>query len=170
MASKNTRTRISTPIEFCYAFLHEVVEGAPGWNILRANHERHTVLYRYHAGALANPVLVTVSLSPVSVGQTHMIITAQSDGLFDPFGFLNNAINNFLQHFEKKKANLARKAEAAICDAVSSGLLCPECGQPIPAGARFCPRDGTAITTECQKCGQANVPGASFCMNCGEKL
>ena len=51
--------------------------------------------------------------------------------------------------------------------------FCAECGQPVPAGAKFCPNCGAqqkAQVTVCPACGQELQPGAKFCMNCGQKL
>ena len=53
---------------------------------------------------------------------------------------------------------------------VREGLLCPTCGQQLPVGTRFCPKDGTLIGIECKKCGNTNAPSAQFCSNCGAKL
>jgi membrane protease subunit (stomatin/prohibitin family) len=53
------------------------------------------------------------------------------------------------------------------------GTPCTNCGQPIPAGSKFCPNCGTQVasaTVPCPKCGTANAPGAKFCTNCGTNL
>ena len=50
----------------------------------------------------------------------------------------------------------------------ASGAVCPSCGQPVIAGAKFCMNCGAKLV--CPKCGQALVPGAKFCMNCGQQL
>jgi ribosomal protein L40E len=170
MASKNTRTRIPVPIKYCYRFLHKAVDGVPGWNIIDTDHKRHSVMYRHRANVMTNPVTVTVSLSPIGDGQTHMIVTAHNDAAFDPFGILDRALKDFMRHFEAKMPHLIEEVEAAIRGGISSGHLCPKCGLELPPGARFCPRDGTAVAIECKKCGQANIPDASFCINCGGKL
>ena len=49
---------------------------------------------------------------------------------------------------------------------------CTQCGQAIPAGARFCPGCGKAVQsgTSCRKCGKALSPGMGFCPDCGTKV
>lgn len=50
---------------------------------------------------------------------------------------------------------------------------CPKCGQPVPAGARFCPHCGQQMAQAqvfCTECGTANPAGAKFCQNCGHQL
>jgi len=53
---------------------------------------------------------------------------------------------------------------------ISQGLMCPKCFEPVPAGTKFCPHDGTPISRECPKCKSGNVPIAQFCANCGSEL
>jgi len=53
------------------------------------------------------------------------------------------------------------------------GNFCPECGNAVPAGAKFCANCGakqTSATAVCPTCGQPAAPGAKFCANCGQKL
>ena len=50
----------------------------------------------------------------------------------------------------------------------ASGAVCPSCGQPVIAGAKFCMNCGAKLV--CPKCGQPLIPGAKFCMNCGQQL
>ena len=54
----------------------------------------------------------------------------------------------------------------------AAASFCPECGNPVAAGAKFCSncgakQQGAAV---CPGCGQPIVPGAKFCANCGQKL
>ena len=46
---------------------------------------------------------------------------------------------------------------------------CPECQNPIPANAKFCPQCGhqQLVFTKCTHCGKNLTPGAKFCSRCG---
>ncbi len=46
---------------------------------------------------------------------------------------------------------------------------CEECGQAIPADARFCPQCGhqQVVFQKCGNCGKNITPGANFCPRCG---
>lgn len=52
----------------------------------------------------------------------------------------------------------------------NAGAKCPVCGEPVPAGAKFCPECGSSIKRACPKCGAALAPGAKFCPECGAKI
>ena len=55
----------------------------------------------------------------------------------------------------------------------AKGSFCPECGNPVAAGAKFCANCGAKqqnAAAVCPGCGQPTTPGAKFCMNCGQKL
>ena len=49
------------------------------------------------------------------------------------------------------------------------GLLCPECRNPLPADARFCPQCGhqQVIFEKCRNCGKNLTPQSKFCPRCG---
>lgn len=48
---------------------------------------------------------------------------------------------------------------------------CPECGEPIKDGDRFCDRCGTQLAAaRVCACGQRNDADARFCSGCGEAL
>ncbi|MDR2460249.1 MAG: SPFH domain-containing protein [Deltaproteobacteria bacterium] len=53
-------------------------------------------------------------------------------------------------------------------------VKCPYCHASIPAGRKFCPDCGKALTDipvdkiTCDKCGYEISPGAKFCPNCGD--
>jgi class 3 adenylate cyclase/tetratricopeptide (TPR) repeat protein len=49
-------------------------------------------------------------------------------------------------------------------------VLCAGCGEPLPAGAKFCIQCGTPTQASCPSCGASVVPGARFCMECGSSL
>ncbi len=49
-------------------------------------------------------------------------------------------------------------------------MLCGECQQENPAGARFCGECGARLAPACAGCGIAFRPGQKFCWGCGEPL
>ncbi len=63
-------------------------------------------------------------------------------------------------------------AAAQPAAAPAAGGFCAECGQPLPAGAKFCPNCGAkqAVKGVCPACGNTVEPTAKFCPNCGQKL
>ena len=68
----------------------------------------------------------------------------------------------FSQFFATKPG--AGQAEAAATTA------CPECQNPVPQTARFCPQCGhqQVVFQQCAKCGKNLTPGAKFCSRCGQ--
>ena len=56
--------------------------------------------------------------------------------------------------------------------ATSEGVRCPECGEPVPNGAKFCMACGAKMEKQevCPACGEPIVKGAKFCLNCGRRL
>jgi ATP-dependent Lon protease/RNA polymerase subunit RPABC4/transcription elongation factor Spt4 len=54
-----------------------------------------------------------------------------------------------------------------------AGAACAGCGNPVPAGAKFCPNCGQPQTAPkaqfCTGCGSKLEPGAKFCPECGQK-
>jgi membrane protease subunit (stomatin/prohibitin family) len=63
--------------------------------------------------------------------------------------------------------------QAAPAAPAAKGSFCPECGNPVAAGAKFCSNCGAKqenAAAVCPGCGQPVAPGAKFCMNCGQKL
>ena len=49
-------------------------------------------------------------------------------------------------------------------------LVCPACGQPVQAEAKFCANCGAKLALACPQCGEPLRPGAKFCEHCGAKL
>ena len=49
-------------------------------------------------------------------------------------------------------------------------MLCAECQQENPAGAKFCGECGARLTPACPGCGTAYRPGQAFCWACGTRL
>jgi membrane protease subunit (stomatin/prohibitin family) len=61
--------------------------------------------------------------------------------------------------------------QAAVAPrAPASGTLCPSCGKPVRAGAKFCDHCGATLQVSCAECGAALRPGAKFCDSCGAKV
>ncbi|MBN1146442.1 MAG: zinc ribbon domain-containing protein [Anaerolineales bacterium] len=48
-----------------------------------------------------------------------------------------------------------------------AALACAQCGQPLSANARFCPKCGAPVQRKCPHCGNELSPTARFCANCG---
>ncbi|MBE7087568.1 MAG: SPFH domain-containing protein [Clostridiales bacterium] len=51
--------------------------------------------------------------------------------------------------------------------------VCPNCQNPVAAGAKFCPNCGTSLEVKvsfCSNCGTKCDPNAMFCSTCGNKL
>ncbi len=57
-----------------------------------------------------------------------------------------------------------------------NGIKCPNCGQGLPEGAKFCLNCGNKIEVQstkeffCIECGTKNPAGSKFCLNCGKKF
>ncbi|MBR0420786.1 MAG: SPFH domain-containing protein [Erysipelotrichaceae bacterium] len=51
-------------------------------------------------------------------------------------------------------------------------IYCPNCGTPLPLGAKFCMNCGQQISvnSKCPNCGSDFPAGAKFCPNCGTKI
>ena len=49
-------------------------------------------------------------------------------------------------------------------------MTCPQCCQPAPSDAEFCPECGAKLIAACPACGVANAPGSRFCKKCGRPL
>ena len=51
-------------------------------------------------------------------------------------------------------------------------VACPECHQPIPADAKFCPHCGhqQVVFNQCVQCGKNLTPSAKFCPRCGHAV
>lgn len=57
---------------------------------------------------------------------------------------------------------------ASVVQNNANSNSCPECGQPVTSGAKFCSNCGAKLV--CPECGQPRTPGAKFCSNCGNKF
>lgn len=71
---------------------------------------------------------------------------------------------------EKDSVAVERSEEPAPeSTEVASGPSCPSCEQPNPAGAQFCMRCGSKMTTpaNCPQCGIELQEEARFCTACG---
>lgn len=48
-------------------------------------------------------------------------------------------------------------------------IICPKCGQQVPK-AKFCLECGQLLVNKCPECGEDLPDGAKFCLNCGHKM
>jgi membrane protease subunit (stomatin/prohibitin family) len=57
-------------------------------------------------------------------------------------------------------------------NAAQQTIDCPECQQPIPADAKFCPQCGhqQLVFNQCVQCGKNLTPSAKFCPRCGHAV
>ena len=78
----------------------------------------------------------------------------------------------FAQAFAQPQQAAPAPAPAPAASPAAKGSFCPECGNPVAAGAKFCSNCGAkqATAAVCPGCGQPVTPGAKFCGNCGQKL
>jgi membrane protease subunit (stomatin/prohibitin family) len=55
-------------------------------------------------------------------------------------------------------------------------VICPKCGEKVPATSKFCPNCGTNLTPptqgaiNCPKCGKSIPANSKFCPECGTKI
>jgi len=65
-----------------------------------------------------------------------------------------------------------QQPQQAAPAAPAAKAFCPECGNPVTPGAKFCSNCGAKQQSAavCPGCGQPIAPGAKFCANCGQKL
>lgn len=76
----------------------------------------------------------------------------------------------------KEVGNMAAGAlnQPQPAQSAPNGVTCSNCGQAVPAGAKFCPNCGNKIViptkTFCTECGSELAPGTKFCPNCGHKV
>jgi len=78
----------------------------------------------------------------------------------------------FAGMFNQQNQQPQQAAPAAPAAPAAAGSFCPECGNPVAAGAKFCSNCGAKQQSAavCPGCGQPTMPGAKFCANCGQKL
>ncbi len=59
---------------------------------------------------------------------------------------------------------------------VAALVICPKCGEKVPATSKFCPNCGTNLTPPsqqamtCPKCGKSIPANSKFCPECGQKI
>ena len=72
--------------------------------------------------------------------------------------------------------NAANNAEAQqpadISNTLSEGTVCPECGNTVQKGSKFCNFCGCKLPTAlfCSNCGKQLEPNSKFCNECGTKI
>ncbi|MBN1103761.1 MAG: SPFH domain-containing protein [Deltaproteobacteria bacterium] len=76
-------------------------------------------------------------------------------------GFMMPAM--FAQYFAAGKPGAAQAQES---------FPCPDCQNPVPTNARFCPHCGhqQVVFQQCAKCGKNLPPSAKFCSRCGQAV
>lgn len=87
-----------------------------------------------------------------------------------------NPVGQRLAREREEQAAAQRAAEAAA----AAGQICPKCGKPRTAGARFCTGCGMAFPASeptaapaqrpCPKCGAMVPVESGFCMHCGASM
>ncbi|MEW6666382.1 MAG: SPFH domain-containing protein [Thermodesulfobacteriota bacterium] len=57
-------------------------------------------------------------------------------------------------------------------DPAPEEALCPDCRNPVPANAQFCPQCGhqQVVIQQCSKCGKNLTANARFCSRCGQPV
>ncbi len=92
-------------------------------------------------------------------------------GLGAGFGaMMPGMIAGAMQQAQQGGGGAAPAGAAAGAAAAAAGGFCSECGQGVPAAAKFCPSCGHAQTgSGCSGCGQPVPDGAKFCPHCGTK-
>jgi len=80
--------------------------------------------------------------------------------------------------------NIGSHEACLLCQAMLLPLVdpsaegsCPQCGEAVPLGGKFCEHCGASLASEpskdalfCAQCGKEAVPGQGFCPNCGAAL
>src|SRR6185436_671403 len=77
-----------------------------------------------------------------------------------------------------RSLDLARGQRLSSCQFASryirarmeAWMLCAECQQENPAGAKFCGTCGARLAPACSGCGATHRPGQAFCWACGTRI
>lgn len=72
--------------------------------------------------------------------------------------------------FSARPGDARQNQAAASPDAAVAVAICPQCGEPLKPGHRFCGSCGATAAPAvavCRKCGAALKPGERFCGSCG---
>lgn len=79
---------------------------------------------------------------------------------------LNNMANSTIGSINMQPTNDRRYQNT------DGTIVCPSCGESLPANAKFCISCGVKIEEKkvCPDCGHELIPGAKFCLNCGRRL
>ncbi len=82
---------------------------------------------------------------------------------FDVKGFLNN---------NQETAVETQPQQNNTPPASDDGTICPECGNVVKAGSKFCNECGCKLPTAvfCSNCGKQLEPNSKFCNECGTKV
>ncbi len=92
--------------------------------------------------------------------------TGANDGMGMGLGIMLPAM--FSQFFSGQPGQ--GQAGGGKAPAAPAMTNCEECGQDIPADAKFCPQCGhqQVVFQKCGNCGKNITPGANFCPRCGQ--
>lgn len=159
---KSRELQVPVPVHTCYGELRKIAFELD-WKVLEDDKNNCVMKWESKGSLRYKKAIITTSLRRLPPDSTNIVLTGELPGvaLVDGSGSIPAAWKLLLEPFERVIATTYM---------VREGLLCPTCGQQLPQGTRFCPKDGTSIAMECSKCGNTNPPSAQFCSICGVKL
>lgn len=81
----------------------------------------------------------------------------------------DSTINNIVARVTETKEELEVLEKAAR---ETEKIICPGCGEKVPASSNFCPVCGTKMeaVARCPSCGSAISSDMTFCVKCGTKI
>ena len=97
------------------------------------------------------------------------VVIKQRELLIDTWEFLEQTITANGGSRVMPQVPVAAPAVAPV-QAAATPAVCPACGEPVRAGAKFCDKCGALVTRLCAGCGAELRPGAKFCDHCGRAV
>lgn len=89
----------------------------------------------------------------------------------DEINLINKKHIRIKEQIEELKREKQEKEKAK---AAAQALRCPECGEELSFGSKFCVNCGSKVKVSdiifCSECGNENKEGTRFCGECGTKL
>ena len=122
-----------------------------------------------------NEAIGQMSNLGIGLGVMGGIGGAVSGVMKNALGAINQPAPDAPQQAECPQCHTKLPSGAKFCFACGAKLeaenrvLCPKCGQSTPKG-KFCMQCGAPLSTACPNCGNELPDGAKFCLNCGQKL